>query len=101
MAKNPNPSKSKAEPRGVSVKDAMNAPVVYFEGAANFGCNNGIANVTLAAARYLATDEGGVAMDVIAVAHLRCSISAAADLRNALDSAILLGSPAGDGGKTN
>jgi hypothetical protein len=58
-------------------------------------------NVTLAAARYLANAEGGVGMDVVAVAHLRCNLQAAAALRKAIDDAILIGTPPADGGRSN
>jgi hypothetical protein len=50
MATEPNPSPPKAVPGAVTVKDALHAPVIYFDGAPNFGCNNGIVNVTLAVA---------------------------------------------------
>lgn len=75
------------------VEDTWHAPIVYFDGVANFGSNNGIVNITLAANRYLANAQGGVTGDVIAVAHLRCNLSAAADLRSALDKALLIGAP--------
>jgi hypothetical protein len=52
--------------------------------------------VTLAAARHvLAGDQ--IASDVIAVAYLRCSATAAKALRQALDDALLLGVPMGSG----
>jgi hypothetical protein len=66
---------------------------MYFEGVANFGNNNSIVNVTLATNRYLATGDGGVTTDVVAVVHLRCNIAAALDLRSALDKALLAGAP--------
>jgi hypothetical protein len=73
------------------VKDLSHAPIVYFEGAPNFGINNGIINVTLAVARNLPDGQGGVAQDAIAIAYLRCNLPAALELRKALDDAILLG----------
>jgi hypothetical protein len=76
------------------VKDVGPAPIVYFDGATNFGWNNGIVNVTLAANRYLPdTASGGVVGDVIIVSHLRCTTAAAIDLRAALDKALLIGVP--------
>ena len=45
--------------------------------------------MTLAATRHLM--EGAVASDIVAVGYLRCNIPPAIELRNALDSAILLG----------
>jgi hypothetical protein len=93
-----NPADSKPS---TPVKDTLHAPVVYFDGAANFGCNQGIVNVTLAMGRHLANAASGVDFDVIAVAYLRCSITAATDLRKALDKALLLGAPVAGGGQAN
>jgi len=71
------------------VKDTIHAPIVYFEGAPNFGNANGTINVTLAVARYL--PEGSqIASDLVAVASLRCNVQAATELRNALDRALAL-----------
>ena len=96
LAKKPNKPKAHAEPAPLIVKDVHHAPIIYFEGAPNFGNNHGIVNVTLAAARHvLAGDQ--IASDVIAVAYLRCSATAAMALRQALDDALLLGVPMGSG----
>jgi hypothetical protein len=76
-------------PTKVTVTDPGIAPYIFFEGAATFGFSNGIVNVTLAAGRHL-LKEGTPISDVVAVAHLRCNVAAATDLRNALDSALLL-----------
>jgi hypothetical protein len=73
----------------LTITDTGIAPYIFFEGAPSFGFANGIVNVTLAASRHLMKD-GVVASDVVAVAHLRCNAIAALELRNALDSAILL-----------
>lgn len=78
--------------RGLDVNDIHHAPFLYFDGASNFGCNNGIVNVTVAAYRYL-SEPRGIVGDVIAVAHLRCTLAAAADLRDALDKAIAMATP--------
>jgi hypothetical protein len=78
---------------GVPVGDSA-PPFIFFDGAPNFGFANGTVNVTLAAARHLVKD--GVSMtDAVAVAHLRCNIPAAIELRAALDSALLLAAKAG------
>jgi len=74
----------------LTVIDPGNAPIIFFEGAPNFGSNFGIINVTLAANRHLIVD-GKVNADVIAVAFLRCNVGAAMALRKALDDALLLG----------
>jgi hypothetical protein len=90
-ADKPSPQPETAAP--LMVKDVHHAPIIYFEGAPNFGNNFGIINVTLAASRHLQEGEA-VITDVVAVAHLRCSVAAAVDLRRALDDALLLGIPA-------
>lgn len=78
----------------VEVIDAAHAPVIYFDGAPNFGASHGLVTVTLAFVRHLASSQS-VHTDVVATAHLRCSIQAAKDLRAALDNAILLAAPSG------
>jgi len=83
-------------PNTLIVKDSVHAPIIYFDGAPNFGNASGIVNVTLAAARHLPNGDQ-IDTDVIAVAFLRCSIQAALDLRNALDRALLLGARAEGG----
>lgn len=98
-AGNPNPAEAKGG--AIAVTDTLHAPVIYFEIAPNFGCNNGIVNVTLAVGRHLANDKGGVDVDAVAAAFLRCNIPAAIDLRNALNSALLLGTPAAGGSEAN
>ena len=80
-------------PRTFNVKDIGHAPIVYFDGVTNFGCNNGVVNVTLGANRYLPDSGSGVIGDVIVVSHLRCTVAAAMDLRAALDKALLIGAP--------
>jgi hypothetical protein len=92
MAETTDPSKVPSAPV-FNVSDVAHAPIVYFDGVTNFGCNNGVVNMTLGANRYLASPDGGVTGDVIVVSHLRCSIAAAIDLRAALDKALLINAP--------
>lgn len=87
MSKTENPDKtSKIVPL---VVEGVHAPFIYFDEAPNFGHGNGVINVTLATYRNTATSDGGVAQDIVAVAHLRCTIPAAIVLRRALDQALL------------
>ena len=88
MADNPDKPEQVA-PAKITVTDTGIAPYIFFEGVPTFGFNNGIVNVTLAATRHL-LKEGLPASDVVAVAYLRCSALAAMELRNVLDSALLL-----------
>jgi hypothetical protein len=76
----------------LTVTETGIAPHVYFEGAPNFGFGNGIISITLAANRHLLRD-GAPVTDAIAIAHLRCNIPAAIELRSALDAALLLAAP--------
>jgi hypothetical protein len=101
MPTDPNPSDIKPVAGAITVKDTPHAPVVYFDGAPNFGNRHGVVNVTLAINRHLANVAGGVDVDVVAVVDLRCSVAAAVDLRTALDKAILLGAPTAGGDKAN
>ena len=77
-------------PAKITVTDTGIAPHIFFEGAPNFGFANGIVNITLAATRHLIKD-GAAFSDIVDVAHRRCNPLAALELRNALDSALLLG----------
>ena len=63
----------------------------FFEVASNIGFTNGIVNVTLAAAQHLIKD-GAPHTDIVSMAYLRCNLTAAIGLRDALNGAILLGS---------
>ena len=92
MTKTPKTPTAESTPQSLTVSDTLHAPVIYFDGAPNFGCNGGIVSIALAVARHLSRD-GEVVSDVIAVAHLRCSVEAAVDLRSAIDNALLLGAP--------
>jgi hypothetical protein len=86
------PDKREPEPPAppkLTVTDTAIAPYVYFEGAPNFGFVNGIIGITLAANRHLLRD-GDPVTDAVAIAHLRCNIPAAIELRSAIDAALLL-----------
>lgn len=89
MTDSPKSEADAPEGGGITVTDPRNAPIVFFEGASNFGVANGIVNVTLALNRHLARPTE-IAVDAIAAAHLRCSIPAAMDLIEALKGALLL-----------
>jgi hypothetical protein len=90
MADNPdNPEQS--TPTKVTVSDIGIAPFIFFEVASNIGFTNGIVNVTLAAARHL-IKNGAPHTDIVSMAYLRCNLTAAIGLRDALNGAILLGS---------
>ena len=99
MANKPNPpAQERAKPiaKPLVHHDAPHAPIVYFQGAPNFGHMNGIINITLTAIRsFPAADGKSIDEDVMIVAYLRGNIPAALALRKAIDDALLLAQPAG------
>jgi hypothetical protein len=78
------------EPGKLTVSDTGLARFIVFEAAPSFGNSDGVVNITLAAIRHLLKD-GALASDAVAVAYLKCSVAAAIELRDAIDSALLLG----------
>jgi hypothetical protein len=90
MANNPENPEQVMPTTGVTVSDIGIAPYIFFEVASNIGFANGIVNVILAAARHL-IKEGSPHSDIVSVAYLRCNLTAAIGLRDALNGAILLG----------
>jgi|EndMetStandDraft_3_1072993.scaffolds.fasta_scaffold881409_1 hypothetical protein len=75
----------------VSVRDTPHAPIVFFEWAPASGCANGIVSVTLGAnCNTQVRPNGEVMSEMLVVAHLRCSVQAALNLRRALDNALSL-----------
>jgi alkylation response protein AidB-like acyl-CoA dehydrogenase len=72
------------------MKNAVSAPMIYFDQAPTLGAMHGVIELDLAA-RVLTPDSGGnVSVDVACVAHLRCSIEAAVGLRAAIDKALAM-----------
>jgi hypothetical protein len=88
MAENPNPP--------ITVSDTPHAPFIFYEVAAAFGFTNGVINITLAANRTLVGPDGVVNEHVV-TAYLRGNIQAALSLRDAIDKALLLGTPTQEG----
>jgi hypothetical protein len=66
------------------MKNAAAAPFIYFDGAPSMGTQNGLVEVELCARAVMPKANGEVYTDVVCVAHLRCSVPAAANLRDAL-----------------
>lgn len=63
------------------------APFIYTDGCATFGVGGGVIQIELAA-NTIMPDGGGTRTDVLIVAHLRCSPSAAVGIRDSLDKAL-------------
>jgi len=66
-------------------------PFVYFDGVVSHGANHGVIQLELAAKIVVhPTEKTGARTHVVVTAHVRCSPDAAADLKRAIDSALLL-----------
>jgi hypothetical protein len=70
------------------MKNAAAAPFIYFDGAPSMGAQNGLVEVELCARAVMPKEDGAVYSDMVCVAHLRCSLVAAANLRDALTRAL-------------
>ena len=77
----------------VSESGSANAPIIYFEHAPAFGYNNGMLKFTLTADRIFPGADKPVS-DLVIVAHLRTTIQSAIYLRDAINAALLLATPA-------
>jgi hypothetical protein len=92
-----NPEAGPTPGKEITIGDAVRAPIIYFDNAPTCGYGNGIINVMLAAGLVLPTADGGTVSHGVAVAHLRCNLAAAAQLRDTIDKALLIATPAPEG----
>ena len=69
-------------------------PIVYFDRAPSVDHTNGVIGITLTTMGYLPNGTESVVPIANVAAHLKCSIQAAVELRNAINSALLLAQPA-------
>jgi hypothetical protein len=67
-----------------------NAPFVFFDGVLTHAVTNGVIQIELAAKIILPDGKGGALSEVVVTGRVRCSAAAAANLRRALDSALLI-----------
>ena len=72
------------------------APFIYFDGAPNFGFNDGVANITLEAIIHTSVN-GVIITERQTVAHLRMSSQGMARLKSAISGVELLANPAPQG----
>lgn len=72
------------------IKNVATAPFIVFDGAPVYGHLNGLVEVTLTGRAMGLKSDQTVGVDVVAVSHLRCSLQAAANLRDALDKALTM-----------
>jgi hypothetical protein len=85
------PTTKPPNPPLAEISSAM-APIIYFDTAPNFGFNGGIASVTLEAVVYLNTGAE-IRAERRAVAHLRMSPTAFANLKGAINGIELAAEP--------
>jgi hypothetical protein len=81
----------------IPVSDTPHAPFIFYEMAPAFGFTNGVVNITLSAHRTYAGPDGAVVNEQVVVAYLRGNVPATVSLRQALDRALLLAAPTGQG----
>jgi hypothetical protein len=74
----------------ISSTSSEQAPFIYFDGVSCFGQNGGIIQIELAANVLMPMGGTGVRIDVFQTGHLRCSPTAASQLRDALDKSIAM-----------
>jgi hypothetical protein len=68
-------------------------PVIYFDASPSSSHLNGIIGITLTVSGNVPTSDGKIVPCAGVVAHLKCNIPAAMQLRGALDNALLLAQP--------
>lgn len=80
--------------RPISTQDRPHAPIVYFEGAATCSHMNGLGRITLSAALQLPESDGiSVRTELVATAYLRSNIQGMIELRNQINTLLLLLQP--------
>ena len=72
------------------LKNAANAPVIFFDGVPVCGMINGIVELELAVRLLMPRSDGSVYVDMSCVAHLRCNANSAMQLREVIDKALAL-----------
>ena len=72
----------------VPIRDTLHAPVIFFEWAPVSGYADGIVSITLGASCPQILPNGEVRGEAVTTAHLKCSIQAVVNLRDAIDNAL-------------
>lgn len=76
------------KPNGAMLKNVAQAPMIYFDSNPTIGLANNIVELDLSARALTLVSDGNVKVETICVAHLRCSIEAALNLRRGIDKAL-------------
>ena len=69
-------------------RDKLNAPIIFFERAPLSGYADGIISITLSNFCPESQPSGELRREAVTAAHLKCSIQAAINLREALNNAL-------------
>ena len=69
-------------------RDSDATPFLYFDVVTAYGTYNGAVQIEVASRIIRATPDGGVIIEFLNTAHIRCSPNAATILRNILDAAL-------------
>jgi hypothetical protein len=77
----------KPKPKLSLVAGSDAAPVIFLDGVVAWGLNNGVVQIEVAA-NHLVPSENGLKTKVVVTGHLRCSLAAAAELRDMIDAAL-------------
>jgi hypothetical protein len=85
MADSPEPATTKS---GHAVVGNATAPFIYCDGVGTYGVHGGVIQVELAAATVLPIGDGGTRTEFVVTAHLRCSASAALNIKDAIEKAL-------------
>lgn len=71
-----------------AIKNALTAPLVYFDNVPVYGAGQGSVDVELTSRLLMAETDGSVSTHMVCTGHLRCSPQAAAILIDALQKAL-------------
>jgi len=66
-------------------RDNHNAPIIYFDTAATFGVLNGAVQIELVGRTLIPTADGNARMEFVVTGRLRCSPTAAEQLRESIN----------------
>jgi hypothetical protein len=72
----------------VPIRDTLHAPIIFFEWAPLSGYADGIVSITLGIFCPEIQPSGEIRREPVIAAHLKCSIQAAVNLREAINNAL-------------
>ena len=88
MIDDPTDPKISAATVPLIIRDSDAAPFLYFDIAPAYGIFHGAIQIEVASRVLTVAPGGGAKVEFVTTAHIRCSVQAATNLRNALDDAL-------------